>query len=46
MSETTTRQRGVVDIARSQVQAVTDVSQEAVSSGAYVYPAKVSAHSA
>ncbi|KDN36727.1 hypothetical protein RSAG8_10656, partial [Rhizoctonia solani AG-8 WAC10335] len=38
MSET--RHRGVVEIARSQVQAAANVSQEAVSSGAYVYPVK------
>ncbi|QRW23321.1 glutathione S-transferase [Rhizoctonia solani] len=40
MSETTTRQRGVAEIARSQVRAAADVGQEAVSSGAYVYPVK------
>ncbi|KAG8715804.1 hypothetical protein FRC11_014799 [Ceratobasidium sp. 423] len=38
MSET--RHRGFADIARSQVQAAANVSQEAVSSGAYVYPVK------
>ena len=39
-----TRQRqtgGVADIARSQVQTVVGVGQEAVTSGAYVYPVKV-----
>ncbi|KAG8777921.1 hypothetical protein FRC12_000125 [Ceratobasidium sp. 428] len=38
MSET--RQRGVADIARAQVQAASTVSQEAAASGAYVYPVK------
>ncbi|KAJ1302022.1 hypothetical protein OPQ81_000857 [Rhizoctonia solani] len=40
MSETTTRHRGVTEIARSQVQTAANVSQEAISSGAYVYPVK------
>lgn len=34
------RQRGVAEIARAQAQAAVDVSHEAVSSGAYVYPVK------
>jgi len=38
MSET--RQRGVADIARSQAQTAVHVGQEAVSSGAYIYPVK------
>ncbi|CAE6406996.1 hypothetical protein ACGC1H_002280 [Rhizoctonia solani] len=38
MSES--RHRGVADIARSQVRAAANVGQEAVSSGAYVYPVK------
>ncbi|CAE6501183.1 unnamed protein product [Rhizoctonia solani] len=40
MSETTTRHRGVTEIARSQVQTAANVGHEAVSSGAYVYPVK------
>jgi len=35
-----TRQRGVADIARSQAQTAVSVGQEAVTSGAYVYPVK------